>query len=157
MDETDKRLLDLIQYQVPIDKRPFQILGRKLLITEEEVLQRINKLKEEGFIRRIGGIFDSRKLGYTSTLCAAKVPDYRIDEIAKYINGYDEVTHNYIREDGYNMWFTVITYSKEKLCSILEQIKINTGLEDIISLPSIRLFKVKVDLNLGRNENVKCI
>ncbi|MEY8000047.1 Lrp/AsnC family transcriptional regulator [Clostridium sp. Mt-5] len=67
MDEIDKRLLELIQNEIPIDKRPFKILGKKLLITEEEVLQRIDKLKEKGFIRRIGGIFDSRKLGYTST------------------------------------------------------------------------------------------
>lgn len=148
MDEIDKRLLELIQNEIPIDKRPFKILGKKLLITEEEVLQRIDKLKEKGFIRRIGGIFDSRKLGYTSTLCAVKVPGYRVDEIAQYINRYDEITHNYIREDSYNVWFTIITRSEESLHSILEEIKINTGLKDIINLPSNKLFKVKVILNL---------
>lgn len=153
MDEIDKRLLELIQNEIPIDKRPFKILGKKLLITEEEVLQRINKLKVKGFIRRIGGIFDSRKLGYTSTLCAVKVPGYRVDEVAKYINKYDEITHNYVREDSYNIWFTIITCSEESLHSIIEKIKINTGLKDIINLPSNKLFKVKVILNLGSNEN----
>ena len=153
MDEIDKKLLDLMQHEIPIDKRPFQLLGEKLYITEEEVLIRINKLKEEGLIRRVGGIFDSRKLGYTSTLCAAKVPSHKVNEVAKIINNYDEVTHNYIREDEYNIWFTVITYSKERLCKILEEIKISTNLKDIISLPSTKLFKVRVALNLGGDEN----
>ena len=107
MDTIDKKLLNLMQNEIPIDKRPFKILGEKLLITENEVLKRVNKLKNEGIIRRIGGIFNSRKIGYTSTLCAAKVPENKIEEVAACINEYDEVTHNYIREDEYNMWFTV--------------------------------------------------
>ena len=153
MDTIDKKLLNLMQNEIPIDKRPFQLLGEKLYITEEEVLIRINKLKEEGLIRRVGGIFDSRKLGYTSTLCAAKVPSHKVNEVAKIINNYDEITHNYIREDEYNMWFTVITYSKESLCKILEEIKINTHIKHIISLPSTKFFKVRVALNLGGHEN----
>lgn len=147
MDKIDEKLLNLIQDEIPIDKRPFKLLGEKLLITEKEVLRRINNLKKEGLIRRIGGIFNSRKIGYTSTLCAAKVPEEKIEETALCINGYEEVTHNYLREDEYNMWFTVITYSEESLCNIIQEIKDKTNLEDIISLPSIKLFKVKVALN----------
>ena len=116
-----------MQNEIPIDKRPFKILGEKLLITENEVLKRVNKLKNEGIIRRIGGIFNSRKIGYTSTLCAAKVPENKIDEVAACINEYHEVTHNYIREDEYNMWFTVITHSEENLNNILEEIKEKTS------------------------------
>jgi len=153
MDEIDKKLLNLLQNEIPIDKRPFQLLGEKLNITEEEVLRRINKLKKEGLIRRVGGIFDSRKLGYTSTLCAAKVPSHKVDKVTKIINNYAEITHNYIREDEYNMWFTVITFSKENLYKILEEIKINTNLQDIISLPSAQYFKVRVALDLGGNED----
>ncbi|NRZ60208.1 DNA-binding Lrp family transcriptional regulator [Clostridium beijerinckii] len=133
MDKTDKELLNLMQNEIPIDKNPFKILGEKLLLTENEVLKRINKLKNEGIIRRIGGIFNSRKIGYTSTLCAAKVPENEIEKVAEYINMYDEVTHNYIREDEYNMWFTMITRSEENLINILEEIKRNTGLEEIMS------------------------
>jgi Transcriptional regulators len=147
MDKIDEKLLNLIQDEIPIDKRPFKLLGEKLLITEKEVLRRINNLKKEGLIRRIGGIFNSRKIGYTSTLCAAKVPEEKIEETAFCINGYEEVTHNYLREDEYNMWFTVITYSEESLSNIIQEIKDKTNLEDIISLPSIKLFKVKVALN----------
>ncbi|WP_017212862.1 AsnC family transcriptional regulator [Clostridium beijerinckii] len=148
MDKTDKELLNLMQNEIPIDKNPFKILGERLLLTENEVLKRINKLKNEGIIRRIGGIFNSRKIGYTSTLCAAKVPENEIERVAAYINMYDEVTHNYIREDEYNMWFTMITRSEENLINILEEIKRNTDLEEIMSLPSVKLFKIKVALNL---------
>ena len=147
MDAIDKKLLNLIQNEIPIDKRPFKILGEKLFLTETEVLKRINKLKNEGFIRRIGGIFNSKEIGYTSTLCAAKVPENKIDEVSAYINGYEEVTHNYIREDEYNMWFTVIANSEENLNNIIHGIKTQTNIDEIISLPSIKLFKVKVTLN----------
>ena len=149
MDTIDKKLLNLIQNEIPIDKRPFKNLGEKLSITENEVLNRIEKLKDEGIIRRIGGIFNSRKIGYKSTLCAAKVPEDKIEKVAMFINTYDEVTHNYIREDEYNMWFTLITYSDENLNNIIEEIKRQTSVNDIISLPSVKLFKVKVALNFG--------
>lgn len=147
MDTIDKKLLNLMQNEIPINKRPFKLLGEKLMITENEVLKRVNKLKEDGIIRRIGGIFNSRKMGYTSTLCAAKVPEDKIEKVALFINEYYEVTHNYIREDEYNMWFTVITNSDESLNNILKEIKEKTKLEEIISLPAVKLFKVKVALN----------
>jgi len=152
MDTIDKKLLNLMQSEIPIDKRPFKILGEKLLITENEVLKRVNKLKNEGTIRRIGGIFNSRKIGYVSTLCAAKVPENKIEEVASCINSYNEVTHNYIREDEYNMWFTIITHSEKSLNSILEEIKNKADLDEIISLPSVKLFKVKVALNFGGDD-----
>jgi len=153
MDTIDKKLLNLIQNEIPIDKRPFKILGEKLFLTENEVLKRVNNLKNEGIIRRIGGIFNSRKMGYASTLCAAKVPENKIEEVSACINEYHEVTHNYIREDEYNMWFTVITYSEENLNNILEEIKRKTALNEIMSLPSIKLFKVKVAFNFQGDDN----
>lgn len=153
MDTIDKKLLNLMQNEIPIDKRPFKVLGEKLMLTENEVLKRVNKLKSDGIIRRIGGIFNSRKMGYTSTLCAAKVPENKIDEVAACINSYYEVTHNYIREDEYNMWFTIITNSEESLNNILEEIRIKTSLDEIISLPSVKLFKVKVALNFQGDDS----
>lgn len=154
MDTIDKKLLNLMQNEIPIDKRPFKILGEKLMLTENDVLKRVRKLKEDGIIRRIGGIFNSRRIGYISTLCAAKVSKNKIEEVAAFINNYYEVTHNYIREDEYNMWFTIITHSEESLNNILEEIKRETGLNEIMSLPSIKLFKVKVALNFqGDDKN----
>lgn len=156
MDTIDKKLLNLMQNEIPIDKRPFKILGKKLSLTESEVLERLFKLKSDGFIRRIGGIFDSKKLGYKSTLCAAKIPENKIEEAAKFINSYDEVTHNYLREDEYNMWFTIITSSEKNLDIILKEIQNNLNFKEIIILPSIRLFKVKVALNF-KGDDKNCL
>ncbi|EHJ00778.1 putative transcriptional regulator, AsnC family [Clostridium sp. DL-VIII] len=156
MDEIDKKLLNLMQNEIPIDKRPFKILGKKLSLTENEVLERLFKLKNDGFIRRVGGIFDSKKLGYKSTLCAAKIPENKIEEAAKFINSYDEVTHNYLREDEYNMWFTIITSSEKNLDIILKEIQNNLNFKEIIILPSIRLFKVKVALNF-KGDDKNCL
>jgi siroheme decarboxylase len=149
MDRIDKKLLTLIQEGIPIDKKPFEKLAKELFITESEVINRIHKLKEDGYIRRMGGIFNSHKLGFKSTLCAMKVPENKIDEVAKLLNSYEEITHNYIREDSYNMWFTVITYSESNLFKLIDDIKLKTGIKDVIDLPSLKLFKVKVALNVG--------
>jgi DNA-binding Lrp family transcriptional regulator len=156
MDTIDKKLLNLVQNEIPIDKRPFKILGEKLSLTENEVLKRLFKLKNDGFIRRIGGIFDSKKLGYKSTLCAARIPENKIEEAAKFINSYDEVTHNYLREDEYNMWFTIITSSEKNLNIILKEIQNNLNFKEIIILPSTRLFKVKVALNF-KGDDKNCL
>lgn len=154
MDVIDESLLNLMQNEIPIDKRPFKIIGEQLCLTENEVLYRVNRLKNEGIIRRIGGIFNSKKIGYISTLCAAKVPEHKIDAVASLINQYDEVTHNYLREDDYNMWFTVITDSYESLNNILQEIRIKASLKEILSLPSIKLFKIKVALNLQGDDKI---
>lgn len=148
MEELDKKLINMIQNGLPITKRPFLDLGEQLEISEEEVICRIESLKNQGYIRRFGGIFNSKKLGYCSTLCAISVPEDKIDEIAKVINGYDEITHNYIRDHHYNMWFTVIAPSKNKLHEILESIKNRTEIHDMMNLPAVRLFKVKATFKL---------
>ena len=108
MDKINKNLLNLIQSNFPIESRPFLKIANELDISENQVIDMIKELENDGYIKRIGGIFDSRKLGYSSTLCAIKVPFDRITEVAEIINSYNGVTHNYIRNHSYNMWFTVI-------------------------------------------------
>lgn len=142
MDRESKEVLNLIQAEFPIDNRPFLKIGDKLNITEEKVIHIIKELKDKGYIRRIGGSFDSKKLGYCSTLCAIKIPDERILEVSKFINNYKGVTHNYRRNNDYNMWFTVIAPSEEEIKSFLEDIKIYTGIEEILELPALEVFKI---------------
>ena len=149
MDEIDKKILNIIQKGLPLESRPFLVLSEELGITEEEIICRIQNLKEKKYIRRLGGIFDSRKLGYCSTLCAISVPEDRIEKIAEIINGYSEVTHNYIREHYYNMWFTIIACSRESLEEIILNIKNETGIEDIINLTSTKLFKIKATFKIA--------
>ncbi|ADG82004.1 putative transcriptional regulator, AsnC family [Thermincola potens JR] len=149
MDSLDKQLLTLIQSNFPITPEPFKELALTLGTTEEDVISRLQKLKEEGIIRRIGGIFDSQKLGYFSTLCAIKVPEERIDEVAELINSYPGVTHNYLRQHEYNMWFTLIAPSSQAAEDILEEMRRRTGIKDLINLPAINFFKIKVNFNLN--------
>jgi len=112
LDPVDNKLINLIQSNFPLVAEPYREIGTILGIGEDEVMERIKRLKENGVFRRLGGIFDSRKLGYAGTLCAIKVPENRIDETAAVINSFPGVTHNYLREHSFNMWFTVLAPSK---------------------------------------------
>ena len=148
MNRESKEVLNLIQTEFPLDTRPFLKLADKLNITEEKVIHIIKELKDKGYIRRIGGIFDSKKLGYCSTLCAIKVPEDRILEVAKFINNYKGVTHNYKRNNPYNMWFTIIAPSEEEIKKFLKTIKIYTGIEEILELPALDVFKVNATFHM---------
>jgi DNA-binding Lrp family transcriptional regulator len=149
VDNVDKQLLNIIQRGFPISSRPYQQLADELGITEGEVMERIASLKEEGIIRRLGGIFDSKKLGYKSTLCAIKVPEEKIPEVTKIINAYKGVTHNYLREHPYNMWFTLIASSAETIEELLSEMRRETGIDDIINLPAVNFFKINVNFDLN--------
>ncbi|APC39600.1 siroheme decarboxylase subunit alpha [Clostridium estertheticum] len=148
MDKKNKNLLNLIQSNFPIESRPFLKIANELDISENQVIDMIKELKNDGYIKRIGGIFDSRKLGYSSTLCAIKVPLDRITEVADIINSYNGVTHNYIRNHSYNMWFTVIAPSIVEVKEFLNDIKIKTDIDEIIELPVVNLFKINVVFNI---------
>ena len=148
MDKNSKDLLNLIQSNFPLESRPFLKIARQLNISEKQAIDIIKELKSDGYIKRLGGIFDSRKLGYYSTLCAIKVPLQRIPEVAKLINSYNGVTHNYIRNHSYNMWFTVIAPSIEDVKEFLNEVKIKTDIEEIIELPMINSFKINVIFNV---------
>ena len=148
MDKKSKALVNLIQADFPIESRPFLKIAKELDITEEQVINIIKDLKDNNYIKRLGGIFNSKKLGYYSTLCAIKVPIDRISEVAKFINSYNGVTHNYIRNNYYNMWFTVIAPSIEEAKEFISSIKLKTNIEEIIELPAINLFKINVNFDI---------
>ena len=148
LDEMDRMILNEIQSHFPIEARPYQVLGEKLGCSEEEVLQRVQDLKDREVIRRIGANCSSRKLGYTSTLCAAKVPSRLMARFVDVVNSYMGVTHNYRRDHDYNIWFTLIAPSEEKIERILGEIIELTGVGEVISLPAERLFKIQVDFEV---------
>ena len=148
LDELDRKILNEIQSNLPIEPRPYQVLAEKLKCSEEEVLRRVQEMKNRGLIRRIGANCNSRKLGYTSTLCAAKVPSQLMARFVKVVNSYTGVTHNYRREHDYNIWFTLIAPSKSEIKRIISEISELTGVEEVISLPAERLFKIQVDFEV---------
>lgn len=148
LSELDKRVLTEIQANFPVAPAPYAVLAERVGATEADVHASVLGMKRDAVIRRIGAIFDSHRLGYRSTLCAIAAPPERIDEVAALIGCYPNVTHNYQREDRYNVWFTLIAPSEERIEEILAEIAETTGIDDILNLPAIRLFKIRVDFDL---------
>jgi len=142
MDAIDRKLLNLIQEDFPITAAPFAQVAVRLGIGEAEVLDRVGRLTAKGIIRRIGAVFDLRKLGFVSTLCAARVPEEKIPAFVDVVNACPGVTHNYRREHEYNVWFTLIAPDEEELAAALAEIKKETGIVDILSLRAVRTFKI---------------
>ncbi len=148
MDEIDKSILNGIQSDFPITSRPYRELGRRFNLTEEEIIERVGRLKEEGVIRRIGGNFDSSRLNFTSTLCAAKVPYEKIESFVNAVNRHPGVTHNYLRNHAYNIWFTFIAQDMNEIDGALKEISEETGIWEILNLPAVKMFKIKVDFEV---------
>ncbi|OPX41440.1 MAG: AsnC family protein [Desulfobacteraceae bacterium 4484_190.3] len=148
MDETDRKILNIIQTDFPVVAEPFKILGEKVGIGDDEALERIRKLKQDGIIRRIGAVFDNGKLGFASTLCAARVPEKKIKEFVDIVNSYPGVTHNYRRNHEYNVWFTFIAPAEVEIEKSLKEISDKTGVSDIFNIPAKRKFKIDASFEL---------
>jgi siroheme decarboxylase len=148
LDSLDRVILNEIQSHFPLRVRPYREISKRLGLKESDVLQRVERMTQGGFIRRIGANFNSRKLGFTSTLCAARVPAEQLPYFIEVVNEYAGVTHNYERAGEFNIWFTFIAESQALIESSLEQIKERTGIKDLISLPATKLFKIRVDFEV---------
>ena len=148
MDEIDKKILNILQKEFPLEEQPFLIVGERCGISEDETINRILKMKEEGIIRRIGAVFDGVKLGRISTLCAARVPEEKIDIFVQIVNANKNVTHNYRRNNEYNIWFTVSAATAEELEAFLADVKEKTGVTDILDMRAVRTFKINASFDL---------
>ncbi len=144
MDELDSLILQKLQNDFPLAERPFDDISRQLEITPEQLWDRIEKLISEGVIRRFGASLDSRKLGFSSTLASIRVGTDSVDEAAKIVARYAEVTHSYLRNGQFNIWFTLIASGQDRIEIILEEIRTALSLEssDILDLPVKKLFKL---------------
>jgi len=148
MDETDRLIINRIQSRFPIHERPYQALADELGVSEQELLSRIRTLKEKGIIRRIGGNFRPEKVGFFSTLCAARVPEDKLDAFAECVNRFTGVTHNYVRDHRFNVWFTFIAPSVAAIEQALKDIEQATGVTDILNLPATRVFKISAQFTV---------
>ncbi len=133
-------MLAIIQDAFPLEERPYQVLAGLLGSDEQSVFAAVEKLRESGVIRRIGGIYDSRKLGFISRLCAGKVAD--IDRFAAAVNEIPAITHNYVRSHEYNVWFTVIAQSEGEIRAIVDGLCASTDLHDVHILFATKKFKI---------------
>jgi DNA-binding Lrp family transcriptional regulator len=148
MDALDKAILNRIQTRFPLTSKPFESIAREMGTTEDEVLTRVSRLKKNGIIRRIGGNFVPGKLGFVSTLCTAQVPEAKMDLFARTVNTFPGVTHNYLRENSFNVWFTFIAPSMAVIRENLVRIAEKTGVERILNLPATHVFKIKAKFDL---------
>ncbi len=142
MDAVDKKIINRIQDLFPIEQRPFRIIAQELGLEEADVISRVKQLKEKGIIRRIGGNFSPDRLGFFSTLCAASVTEEKIELFTRTVNAYPGVTHNYMRDHSYNVWFTFIAPEWAIIEENLKKISQDTGVEDILNLPATHMFKI---------------
>jgi DNA-binding Lrp family transcriptional regulator len=152
LDDLDKRLLNLMQGSFPIAPRPFDHVAGLAGISEDEVMRRVQRLLDERIVRQVTPIFDTRVLGYSSMLVAAKVDPENPHRAAKVVNSHPGVSHNYLRNHDFNMWFTIATEPGSKLgidgtLDVLQQL---TGAESIRQLPTIKLFKIRMDLEMEK-------
>jgi siroheme decarboxylase len=152
LDETDKRLLNLMQGSFPLAERPYAEVARMAELSEDEVLRRVRRLLDERIIREVTPIFDTRVLGYSSMLVAAKVDGEHPWRAARIINSHPGVSHNYLRDHDFNLWFTIATEpgSKLGLQGTLDVLADLTGAQSIRQLPTLRLFKIRMDLEMEK-------
>jgi len=145
----ENELLFEMQNAFPMTERPFKAVAEKLNTTEEKVLSLVQKLKDDKIIRQTSAIFDTKRLGYKSSLVAFKVSEDKIDQAAEIINAHPGVSHNYLRNHDYNIWFTmaVAPDSKLGLEKTIEILKERTGADDAIILPTLKMFKISVKMD----------
>ena len=147
MDELDRRLLNIIQSDFPLVARPFAALGERLGTDEADVIGRIARLKAEKIIRQISAIFDTRSLGYKSSLVAVKAGN-RVAEAARIINEHPGVSHNYERDHEFNLWYTIAVPPTSSLEEHVQRLHELSGAESSRMLPTLRLFKIGVELDM---------
>jgi DNA-binding Lrp family transcriptional regulator len=145
LDATDRHLLDILQTDFPLVPEPFAAIATDLDgQTPTEAIERTQRLKDEGLIRQISAIFDSRRLGYQSTLAAFQVEDRRLDEVAATVSAHPGVSHNYARTHAYNLWFTLTVPAEDDIEATIADLARRTAVARYLILPSERRFKLGV-------------
>src|ERR1022692_3188330 len=150
LDDLDKRLLNLMQGSFPIISRPYAHVAAEAGVNETEVMTRVQRLLDERIIRQVTPIFDTRALGYSSMLVAAKVDPENPWRAANVINDHPGVSHNYLRNHEFNIWFTIATEPDSPLGleGTLEVLSRIAGAESVRQLPTLKLFKIRMDLEM---------
>ena len=150
-------VLDIIQSGFPLESHPYDVLADQLGVRTGDVKAAVKTLRSEGTIRRIGASFASAKMGFASILCALAVEgdEREVDRIANLVSAHGEITHNYLRNDRYNLWFTAIARDRNALDEVISDIIAETGCNDSLALPAITIYKIRVDFSgsAGRRDD----
>jgi DNA-binding Lrp family transcriptional regulator len=149
LDETTARVLNELQDHFPLVERPYATVGARLGLTEDETLGRLREARAAGVVRQVCAIFDTRALGYSSALVAARVPAERLDHAAAVVNAHPGVSHNYRRNHDFNMWYTVAMPPGHDLGAVIDRLEVLSGAESMRQMPTLRLFKIGVTLDMA--------
>ena len=155
MDEYDKELLNEIQWTFPLVSRPFDAIAEKFNTSSELVKERLIELKKIGVLRQLSAIFDTRKLGYTSSLVAMEIEDDKLEYVANQINRHPGVSHNYERDHQFNLWFTLAVPPGSDLKEELKKFGVLKGIKKTRMLPTLQLFKIGVKLDMVEEKKHK--
>ena len=160
-----QKLLAIIQDGFPLVERPYKALAEMLNVSEQEVFDEVEKMRASGVIRRIGGVYDSKKLGFISRLCAGKVPASSLDfsaephsqtpmeKFAAVVMNEPAITHNYIRSHEYNVWFTVIAENESAIQAVVDRVCSQTDLHDVHVLTATKKYKINTVMGKGTNRH----
>lgn len=147
IDETDKKILQLLQDEFPIIEEPYKAIGEKLDLTETQIINRLKHLNQTGITQKIGAVVDRSKIGFSvATLIALKVPAERVTAVSQVINQYGVVSHNYLRENEYNVWFTLSAQTRSEMEVTLKEIlqKADIADQNMLNLPTKNCYKINV-------------
>ena len=152
IDEKSQLLLNVIQDDLPLVDRPYKALGEKIGCTEDEIVEKVRALKESKVLRQVSTIFDTRSLGYQSSLVACKAPPGKADEVAEILNQHPGVSHNYARKHDFNLWFTIAVPGNSSLQAHMDVLQQLSGAQSVRLMPTLRLFKIgmKLDMTDGK-------
>jgi DNA-binding Lrp family transcriptional regulator len=146
MNELDQHLLNDFQRNLPLVARPYAAMAEKLGVSEQEVIERLGALQQDGTISRVGAVIRPHSVG-VSTLAAMAVPPERLEEVAAMISAYAEVNHNYEREHDFNLWFVVTADREQRLRDVLADMEQRSGLK-VLDLPLLEDFHIDLGFDL---------
>lgn len=148
MDDLDRDILNEIQWTFPLVPRPFDVMAEKFGVSSKIIKERLILLKESGILRQLSAIFDTRKLGYTSSLVAMEISSDKLESVANMINRHPGVSHNYERDHKFNLWFTIAVPPGSDLKTEVDKFSTIDGIKKIRMLPTLKLFKIGVKLEM---------
>jgi len=151
LEDLDRELLNAVQWNFPLDPRPYAVLAERLGLSEPEVRERVARVKDLGVLRQLSAIFDTRALGYGSALVAAQIDPERVDAAADVISAHPGVSHNYKRNHAYNLWYTIAVPPGDSLDDHIDVLHRESGALVTRKLPTLKLYKIGVKLDMTGN------
>lgn len=153
LDAIDRQILMILQRGIAIESRPYQAMAEEIGgVSEDEVIARIARMKENNIIRRMSGFFDSRRLGYQSMLVAVKPQPGAFDDAVAFINQFPGITHNYERSHEYSIWFTIIAINRPTLDWILDRIEACGAVDGMMRFEMTQRYKIDVTFDVAQQE-----